>query len=156
VRHGVAPKGAKSDGAEAASDPYRDADPGYAGASPGLRVPPKRDMALTARKRPIIIGEEAAKEPCIVFSDVVLKIIEELSDGFLILNGRGEILFFNEVLLRLTGWRSKDILSGEGATFLSHLGMDKCRLMERLTPIPDLQGSPRYFRVASFSIEGES
>jgi PAS domain S-box-containing protein len=111
---------------------------------------------LTSRKRPIIIGDETAKEPGIVFSDIGLKIIEELSDGFLILNARGEILFFNEVLLRMTGWRSKDILSQEGAAFLNHLAVHKCRLVERLTPIPDPQGSTRYFRVASFSIEGES
>ena len=52
------------------------------------------------------------KEPFTIFSEVILKVFEEFSDGFLILNRHREIIFFNEVLLRLTGWKSKDILAG--------------------------------------------
>jgi PAS domain S-box-containing protein len=89
----------------------------------------------------------------LIFSDVILKVIEEFSDGFLILNDRKEIVFFNEVLLRVTGWRSRDILAGD--SFLQHLSIDKCRLFERLTSIPDVEGNPHYFRVAAFTIEAE-
>ncbi|MGC9313156.1 MAG: HD domain-containing phosphohydrolase [Sediminispirochaetaceae bacterium] len=44
-------------------------------------------------------------------SNLVLNIIEGVSDGILIQNEEGEILFFNDVLLELTGWSSHYILS---------------------------------------------
>jgi len=83
-----------------------------------------------------------------------LKIIEEFSDGFVILNENRDILFFNEVLLRITGWRSRDILTE--AKFLQLLNVENCRYIDRLTTIPDLNGTPKYFRVAAFPIEGEA
>ena len=43
-------------------------------------------------------------------SNLVLNIIEGVSDGILILNETGEILFFNDVLLEMTGWDSHYIL----------------------------------------------
>ena len=83
-----------------------------------------------------------------------MKIIEEFSDGFIILDENGDILFFNEVLLRITGWRSMDILTD--AKFLQLLNVERCRHIDRLTTIPDLNGTPKYFRVAAFTIEGET
>jgi PAS domain S-box-containing protein len=70
------------------------------------------------------------------------------------LNENNEILFFNEILLRLTGWKSKEVLgSGE---FLGHLEVDKCRGAERLIAVPDPQGGTRQFLAAAFDVEGDS
>jgi PAS domain S-box-containing protein len=95
-----------------------------------------------------------AGEQGTIFSEVIIKVIEEFSEGFLILNERREIIFFNEVLLRLTGWRSKDILAGE--EFLRHLEVEKCRGSERLITIPDPQGLPCQFLAAAFDVEADS
>jgi PAS domain S-box-containing protein len=70
------------------------------------------------------------------------------------LNEKNEILFFNEVLLRLTGWKSKDVLGSEA--FLGHLEVDKCRGAERLITVPDPQGGSRRFLAAAFDVEGDS
>jgi PAS domain S-box-containing protein len=70
------------------------------------------------------------------------------------LNEKNEILFFNEVLLHLTGWKSKDILAGK--EFLRHLEVEKCRGGERLISIPDPGGKPRSFLAAAFDVEGDS
>ena len=83
-----------------------------------------------------------------------LKIIENLSDGFLILDGDQEVLFFNDVLLQQTGWRSRDILVDR--RFLEYVSPEKCRILERLAVIPSPEGKPRHFRVASFPIQSES
>ena len=53
------------------------------------------------------------KELFTILSDVIIKIMEEIADGFLILSQKNEILFFNEVLLRMIGWKSKDIFDNE-------------------------------------------
>jgi PAS domain S-box-containing protein len=82
---------------------------------------------------------------------VILKIIETLSDGFLILDPDQEVFFFNEVLLRQTGWRSRDILVDR--RFLDYVSPDKCRFMERPAVIPGPDGRPQHFRVASFPVE---
>jgi len=58
------------------------------------------------------------------------------------------------VLLRITGRRSRDILT-EGK-FLQMLDVERCRHIDRLTTIPDLNGTPKYFRVAAFTIEGDT
>jgi PAS domain-containing protein len=89
-----------------------------------------------------------------ILNDVILKIIETLSDGFLILDAQQEVLFFNEVLLHETGWHSRDILASR--RFLDHLSPDKCRLTERLAVIPAPSGEARRFRVASFPVQTES
>ena len=47
------------------------------------------------------------------FNELMIKVIEETSDGFLILNPKKEIIFFNEVFLRMMGLRSIDIFSQE-------------------------------------------
>ncbi|MBN1834555.1 MAG: PAS domain S-box protein [Spirochaetales bacterium] len=85
---------------------------------------------------------------------MILKIIETLSDGFLILDQDKEVLFFNEVLLQQTGWRSRDILVDR--RFLEYISPDTCRIMERLAVIPGPEGEPRHFRVAAFPVEAES
>ena len=45
------------------------------------------------------------------FNSVLLKIIEEISDGFMIINQDGELLFFNDVLLKLLKWRSMEVFA---------------------------------------------
>ena len=42
---------------------------------------------------------------------MILRIIEEFTDGFLILDCGGDIVFFNDVFLKLTGWRSDELLA---------------------------------------------
>jgi PAS domain S-box-containing protein len=85
---------------------------------------------------------------------VILKVFEEFSDGFLILNHRGEIIFFNEVLLRLTGWRSRDILSG--AEFISHLNLGEAHRAEQPILLPRPQAEAQRLRAVAFDVESES
>jgi len=58
------------------------------------------------------------------------------------------------VLLRLTGWKSKDILASE--EFMRHLEVEKCRGGERPITIPDPQGLPCQFLAAAFDVEADS
>ncbi len=55
-------------------------------------------------------------------TDILLKIIEEFADGFLIINEEKRIVFFNDTLLKNTGLRSADILESE-IEFLRTLGI---------------------------------
>jgi len=107
---------------------------------------------LTREVRPVTLA--FTPEGTIIFADVILKIIETLSEGFLILDQDQEVLFFNEVLLQQTGWRSRDILVDR--RFLEYISPEKCRIMERLAVIPGPDGQPQHFRVASFPVETES
>ena len=99
----------------------------------------------------ISIGGEQAT----LYTDVILKIIEEFTDGFLILDQDREIIFFNEVLLRITGWRSKDIL-GQREKFLQYLDLNGHERSERIIELPDLKGRPKSFKIASFAVKGEN
>ncbi|HOV63497.1 MAG TPA: PAS domain-containing protein, partial [Spirochaetia bacterium] len=90
-----------------------------------------------------------------VFSDIILHIIEEISDGFLILNERGEIVFFNEVLLRLLDWRSRDILTHE-KKFLEFLNADPSRDGDWKVKIASRAGKINSFSVHSFRVETEA
>ncbi len=85
---------------------------------------------------------------------MILKVFEEFSDGFLVLNPKGEIIFFNEVLLRLTGWRSKDILSG--GRFIPHLDLANTRRAEQAILLPHPQAEPQRLRAVAFDVESES
>ncbi len=87
-------------------------------------------------------------------TEVLLKIIEEFSDGFLIIDKEGKILFFNEVLLKSTGLRSNDILSHE-KEFLDNLGvMKEPPPCEREALIEDRGGKPKRFIVSTMAVEG--
>jgi PAS domain S-box-containing protein len=85
---------------------------------------------------------------------VILKVFEEFSDGFLVLNPKGEIIFFNEVLLRLTGWRSKDILS-EGR-FIRHLDLPNARKSERPILLPHPLAEPQRLRALAIDVDSDS
>ena len=95
--------------------------------------------------------EEVTVSP---FSTVVLKIIEELTDGLIILNQKREILFFNEALLRLTGWKSRDILTSE-SRFLDSLIQSEAEVQGRAVELPDSVGKIGHFIVSSFKIVGD-
>ncbi len=85
--------------------------------------------------------------------DVMLKIIEEFADGFLIVNEAGKILFFNDVLLKTTGLRTQDILARE-EEIVSNIrlgGRDADG--ERDLVIRDASGFPRRFIVSSLAVE---
>ena len=89
-------------------------------------------------------------------AEILLKIIEELSDGFLIVNQEGKIVFFNEVLLKATGLRSTDIFAHE-KEFLKHTGiMENPPPFEREAVIEDRVGRPRRFIVSTLSVEGDA
>ncbi|MFI5369318.1 MAG: hypothetical protein ACHQ1F_09935, partial [Spirochaetia bacterium] len=76
-------------------------------------------------------------------TEVVLKIIEEFSDGFLILNEEGRIVFFNELFLKTMGLRSADIFARETA-LLSNLGLAApFEPSEREVLVEDRGGTPR-------------
>ncbi|WP_020614035.1 PAS domain S-box protein [Sediminispirochaeta bajacaliforniensis] len=54
---------------------------------------------------------------------VLLSIIEEVSDGILIIDEKSELLFFNDVFSRMFGLRADEILSGHHS-FLKNIGLE--------------------------------
>jgi PAS domain S-box-containing protein len=94
------------------------------------------------------------QEAHILFSGVILKIIEEISDGFLIMDQNRDILFFNEVLLTKTGWRSMDIFTRK-EEFLSYLDIKPGEETKKRIEIPDTDGESRFFQLNSFSVQSQ-
>ena len=87
-------------------------------------------------------------------TEVVLKIIEEFSDGFLILNEEGRIVFFNELLLKTMGLRSADIFAQE-TSFLANLGLAApFEPSEREVLVEDRGGTPRRLLVSTLAVDG--
>ena len=87
-----------------------------------------------------------------LYPDVILRIIEEFTDGFLILDCDGDIVFCNDAFLKMTGWRG-DELRGRPAEILRGLGSpaaDGERAAELLT-----RWGVRLFHVASFVVDGD-
>jgi PAS domain S-box-containing protein len=87
-------------------------------------------------------------------TDIVLKIIEEFADGFLIINEDRKIVFFNEVLLRSVGLRSSDILTRE-EEILQRLGVFKEVAGEHGELVEDREGVLRQVSVSSLPVESE-
>ncbi len=86
-------------------------------------------------------------------TELLLKIIEEFADGFLIINDDGKIVFFNEVFLKATGLRANDILARENE-FLQELHLDRGGLeREHETAIADRSGTAHRFMVSSLLVE---
>jgi PAS domain S-box-containing protein len=89
-------------------------------------------------------------------TEVLLKIIEELSDGFLIVNREGKIVFFNEVLLKTTGLHSTDIFKRE-KEFLHEIGiLENPPPCEHEALIEDRGGKPRRFIISTLAVEGSA
>ncbi len=87
-------------------------------------------------------------------NEVLLKIIEELADGFLIINRERKIVFFNEVLLKTTGLHSTDIFARE-TQLLQDIGiMEDPVPGEREAVIADRTGTRRRFKVSTLSVDG--
>ncbi|MGO9309241.1 MAG: hypothetical protein ACLQDL_09495, partial [Spirochaetia bacterium] len=85
-----------------------------------------------------------------------MKIIEEISDGFLIVNREGKIVFFNEVFLKATGLRSTDIFARE-KEFLKEIGVGENPSPREIeVVIEDRDGTPRRFNVSTLSVEGNA
>jgi PAS domain S-box-containing protein len=89
-------------------------------------------------------------------TEVLLKIIEEISDGFLIVNTAGKIVFFNEVLLKATGLHSTDIFAHE-EEFLKTTGiLAKPPPCETEALIEDRGGTRRRFTVSTLAVQGSA
>jgi PAS domain S-box-containing protein len=87
-------------------------------------------------------------------TSVLLKIIEEFSDGFLIVNEDGRIVFFNELLLKTMGLRSADVFAQE-QQLLGQMGIAaKGAPCEREVIIADREGIPRRLIVSALFVEG--
>ncbi len=80
--------------------------------------------------------------------------MEEIADGFLILNQKNEILFFNEVLLRMIKWKSKDVFDRE-KELLSFLNSKNLITGEEIVTIPDTKGAQQRFKCAAFRISSQ-
>ncbi|MBN2051859.1 MAG: PAS domain S-box protein [Spirochaetales bacterium] len=85
-------------------------------------------------------------------SQLVLKIINDITDGLVILSQKGDIIFFNDVLLRVTGWKSSDILNRE-REFLEYLNLDLLKNSEMKVQIPDQQGTFQSFVCTYFDVQ---
>ncbi len=90
-----------------------------------------------------------------VFSSIFLNVIEEISEGILILNENGELLFFNDVFLRITHWRAGDILGNE-QRFLESLDLHP-PIEEGTfhTIFTDPEGNPHPMRLKCLSVEAQ-
>jgi len=89
-------------------------------------------------------------------TEILLKIIEEFSDGFLVVNESGRIVFFNDVLLRTMGLRSPDVLLRE-KEFLVNLGIGPAAgPCEREVLIEDSDGALRHYIVSTLLVEGST
>jgi PAS domain S-box-containing protein len=88
-----------------------------------------------------------------IFPNMILRIIEEFTDGFVILDNRGEVVFFNEVFVKLTGWRSGDLLSRQ-TEILGTLGRCTSGSPERTAQLVTPQG-PRKVLVACFGVDSD-
>jgi PAS domain S-box-containing protein len=97
-----------------------------------IRRKSKRKLVFTSR------------ELHLLSSAILVQIIEEISDGILILNQEREVLFFNEVLLKMTSWRSMDILTRE-KEFLSHFPLENGAYDGKKISLPDLSGGECQF-----------
>jgi PAS domain S-box-containing protein len=87
-------------------------------------------------------------------TDILLRIIEEFTDGFLIIDSEKRIVFFNEVLLRATGLRSCDIFSRETELLdLLRVGEDGGQPV-REVQIVDRDGQAHSFSSSILAVEG--
>jgi PAS domain S-box-containing protein len=87
-------------------------------------------------------------------TDILLRIIEEFTEGFLIINSDRRILFFNDVLLRATGLRSSDIFSRESELMaLLRVGEEAAPASQEVQ-ILDREGQPRPFSASTLAVEG--
>jgi PAS domain S-box-containing protein len=86
------------------------------------------------------------------FNELMIKVIEETSDGFLILNPKKEIIFFNEVFLRMMGLRSIDIFSHE-KDLLRTIQIEDGKESKQTIEMPDQKGVSHTFLLESFPVE---
>jgi PAS domain S-box-containing protein len=87
-------------------------------------------------------------------TDILLRIIEEFADGFLILDEERRVVFFNEVLLRTTGRRSGDVLAPDGE-FLRSLGLTGEVHGERDVTLSNGAEGPRRLKVSALPVQTE-
>jgi len=86
------------------------------------------------------------------FNELMIKVIEETSDGFLILNPKKEIIFFNEVFLRMMGLRSIDIFSQE-KDLLRTKQVENGKESKLTIEVPDQKGVSHTFLLESYPVE---
>lgn len=85
-------------------------------------------------------------------STLILNIIEGVSDGILLQNGSGEILFFNDVFLEMTQWNSHHLLFHQDE-IVKQLGLDRLNGEEAGSRMVKFKGSTAHFEVSRSMIE---
>jgi len=85
-------------------------------------------------------------------SNLILQIIEGVSDGILIQNEDGEILFFNEVFLKITKWNSHHLLSHQ-EEIVKQLGLTGMNGSSFENKVVRLKGSEERFEMSGSQIE---
>lgn len=100
-------------------------------------------------KRRTALEDCKARRPVTIGSEIFIKVFNEISEGFLILDSHKSILFFNDVLPSLLGWDTSEILVRQ-EELLEYLGRDLERDVERL--IPDRTGNLYSFEVSVFCL----
>lgn len=86
------------------------------------------------------------------FNELMIKVIEETTDGFLILNPKKEIIFFNEVFLRMMGLRSIDIFSQE-KELLRTIQIEDGKENKLTIKVADQKGVSHTFLLESYPVE---
>ena len=95
------------------------------------------------------LGNCKARRPVTIGSEIFIKVFNEISEGFLILDSHKSILFFNDILPSLLGWDTSEILVRQ-EELLDYLGRNLERDVERL--IPDRTGNLYSFEVSVFCL----
>ncbi|MBN2509132.1 MAG: PAS domain S-box protein [Spirochaetales bacterium] len=92
------------------------------------------------------------RSSAINFNSVLIKIIEEISDGFLIIDQDNELLFFNEVLLRLLKWRSMEMFARK-KELLQVMDLKPGDEIRRRIVVNVARNEKREFDVTSFVVQ---
>lgn len=84
-------------------------------------------------------------------SEIFLKVFNEISEGFLIVDGNGAILFFNDILPSIIEWDTSEILARQ-RDLLEYLGERKLKERHVQRLIPNKEGGLGTFEVSAFKL----
>ncbi|NOY09906.1 MAG: PAS domain S-box protein [Spirochaetes bacterium] len=89
------------------------------------------------------------------FPELILSIIEEFTDGFLILDSNRRIIFFNSALQNITGWKGIDFIKRE-TVFLQSLDLTNLNNSEEFRTVPAPNGTEHAFKASLVKINNEN
>ena len=89
------------------------------------------------------------------FPELILSIIEEFTDGFLILDSNRRVIFFNSALQNITEWKGIDFIKQE-TVFLQSLDLTNLNNSEEFRAVPAPNGTEHVFKASLVKINNEN